>query len=218
MKKIKISEKARIAYLCVLFLALAFSLTVWRTSQSAKRLMDTDKTSAVTTQANVTEKPTAKTVEIPVTDVPDTRNETTEPATEAVKPLDSFISPVNGKVLMHYSNGELVNNEQTNDWRTHNGTDFAAESGTEVYSINNGIVLAVYDDALWGTVVEIDHGNRVQAKYCGLTDVKVKSGDRIKSGSVIAKVGKIPIESKAPHIHLEVRSGSALINPIDIIN
>lgn len=218
MKKIKISEKGRIAYLCVLFLVLAFSLTAWRTSQSARRLMgDTDFTVTVN-DVTTTEKQTVKAVEIPVSNVPDTRESTTEETTTDIMPLQFFISPVEGKVLFDYSNGELVKNEQTNDWRTHNGTDYASQKNADVYSINNGIVTAVYSDSLWGTVVEIDHGNRVTAKYCGLNEnPSVRKGDKVKSGTKLGTVGVIPIENNSPHIHIEIRSGGVLINPVDII-
>ncbi|MCR4563657.1 MAG: M23 family metallopeptidase [Clostridiales bacterium] len=216
MKKIKISEKGRIAYLCILFLVLAFSLTAWRTSQTARRLMG-DTLSSEKTALTTTEPRTVKSVEIPVTNVPDTRENTTEETT-LFKPLDYFVSPVDGKVLSHYSNGELIKNERTNDYRTHNGTDFAAEKDADVKAINNGIVTAVYSDALWGTVIEIDHGNRVTAKYCGLNEnTSVDKGDKVKSGEKIGTVGAIPIESEKNHIHLEIRSGGVLINPIDII-
>ena len=218
MKKIKISEKGRMAYLCILFLVLAVSLTAWRTSRTARRLLDgvTESTESVTVKTTA-EPTTLKAVEIPVTDVPDTREQTTEETT-LFKPLDYFVAPVEGNVLMHYSNGELVKNEQTNDYRTHNGTDFAAEENADVRAINNGIVTAVYTDALWGTVIEIDHGNNITAKYCGLNEnVSVDKGDTVKSGSKIGTLGTIPIESEKPHIHLEIRSGGVLINPIDVI-
>ncbi len=221
MKKIKISEKGRIAYLCVLFLVLAFSLTAWRTSQNARRLLDGDDLTVTQNTVTATTAETLKAVEIPISNVPDTREsetEETKETTENIQPLDYFISPVEGKILSHYSNGELVKNENTNDWRTHNGTDFAAKSGDDVYSINNGIVTAVYVDSLWGTVIEIDHGNRVTAKYCGLKEnVSVTVGEKVKSGERLGNVGTIPIESDSPHIHLEMRSGGVLINPIDVI-
>lgn len=217
MKKIKISEKGRIAYLCVLFLVLAFSLTAWRNSQNARRLID--NTASKTTEKTVTstEVPTVKAVENPVSDVPDTRQSTTEESTE-IKPLNYFVLPVDGKVLSHYSNGELVKNEQTNDWRTHNGTDFASNEGADVKAINNGIITAVYSDSLWGTVIEIDHGNRVTAKYCGLSEkVSVEAGEKVKAGEKIGTVGKIPLEPSSPHLHIEIRSGGVLINPVDIL-
>jgi murein DD-endopeptidase MepM/ murein hydrolase activator NlpD len=177
---------------------------------------DTDFTVTVN-DVTTTEKQTVKAVEIPVSNVPDTRESTTEETTTDIMPLQFFISPVEGKVLFDYSNGELVKNEQTNDWRTHNGTDYAAKSGSDVFAINNGIVTAVYTDSLWGTVVEIDHGNRVTAKYCGLEKVSVKKDETVLSGSKIGSVGVIPIESSSSHIHLEMRSGGVLINPVDVI-
>jgi len=218
MKKIKISEKGRIAYLCILFLVLAVSLTAWRTSQTARKLMgEAVESITSTTAAPFKEPETLEAVEIPVTNVPDTREQTTEETT-LFKPLDYFVAPVDGNVLVHYSNGELVKNEQTNDYRTHNGTDFAAKENADVKSINNGVVTAVYHDTLWGTVIEIDHGNRVTAKYCGLNEnTSVDKGDTVKAGTKIGTIGKIPIESEKPHLHIEIRSGGVLINPIDII-
>ena len=201
----------------MLFLVLAFSLTAWRTSQNAKRIMDGVTVRTTERTESTTEKQTARAVDIPVSNVPDTREQTTEEETSRIKPLGYFIAPVEGKVLSDYSKGELVKNKQTNDWRTHNGTDFAAKSGADVFAVNNGTVSAVYTDSLWGTVVEIDHGNRVTAKYCGLADVSVSKGETVLSGSKIGSVGSIPIESSSPHIHLEMRSGGVLINPIDVI-
>ena len=64
-----------------MFLVLAFSLTAWRNSQNARRLIN--NTASKTTEKTVasTEAPTVKAVENPVSDVPDTRQSTTEEST-----------------------------------------------------------------------------------------------------------------------------------------
>ena len=228
MKKPKLNEKGKIAYMCVAFIVLAISLTLFRTAQNSAKKLINSVTSTSDYSFTVTKMPSEEPADTPVTDVPDTRKaettaspETKPKTTEAAtvfNPLDYFVSPVNGKILNHFSNGELVKNEGTGDWRTHNGTDIASDSGTIVVAVNNGVVTAVYNDALWGTVVEIDHGNKVTAKYCGLSEnTRVKKGDTVKSGEEIGTLFAIPIESNIPtHLHIEMRSGGALINPIDL--
>jgi len=216
----KLSEKGKIAYLCVLFLVLAFSVTAWRTSQGTQRII-AGRFSQVSeeTHERTTEKESeAKDANTPITNIPDQRPTTTEPQT-LFEPLKHFSSPVNGKILKHFSNGELVKNESTGDWRTHNGTDIACKSGTAVKAINNGIVTAVYTDTFWGTVVEIDHGNGVTAKYCGLdANVSVEKDRIVKAEEKIGTVGSVPLESsEETHLHIEIRVRSTLINPLDLL-
>lgn len=169
------------------------------------------------------------------TDVPDERDETetenqTEPETEEAvtepasmvsnelnTPYQSFyMMPCGTEIINDYSNGEMVYSETMDDWRSHNGVDFKAEKGTSVKAINDGIVTNVYSDALWGNVVEIDHGGNLVAKYCGLgADVAVQKGSEVKMGDEIGVLGDIPCESKlGNHLHLEIRIDSKLVDPL----
>ncbi|MCM1061503.1 MAG: M23 family metallopeptidase, partial [Eubacterium sp.] len=65
---------------------------------------------------------------------------------ENVKPPLSDMS----NIINPFSGSELVKNETTGSWQTHNGTDFAAEVGTEVFSISSGEVTKIDTDQLWG--------------------------------------------------------------------
>ena len=218
MKHPKLSEKGRIVYLCVAFTVLAISVTLWRNAGILSS--QTGNQPVITTRKIITttEPLTVQIVENPVTDVPDTR-QNEEKSTVLFEPLDRFIWPLRGPIIHGFSDGALVKNESTGDWRTHNGTDIAAEGGNEIAAINNGVVTAVYADALWGTVIEIDHGNLVTAKYCGLSPAgTVEKGEVVSSGQIIGQLGTIPVEGRdKPHLHIEIRSGGVLINPMDIL-
>lgn len=142
--------------------------------------------------------------------------ETVSPKLDNVKPPLADIS----NVLTSFSGTELVKNETTGSWQTHNGTDFEAEAGTEVYAVSTGEVTSVNKDALWGVTVTIDHHNGFVSKYCNLAeDLAVQEGDNLVSGDVIGLVGQTAdIESSlAPHLHLEITHNGAFTDPMNAL-
>ncbi|MDE6502326.1 MAG: M23 family metallopeptidase [Ruminococcus sp.] len=142
--------------------------------------------------------------------------ETVSPKLDNVKPPLADIS----NVLTDFSGTELVKNETTGSWQTHNGTDFSAEAGSEVYAISNGEVTSVKKDALWGITVTVDHHNGFISKYCNLAeDLSVQEGDNLVSGDVIGLVGQTAdIESALePHLHFEITHNSTFTDPMSII-
>ncbi|NMP37740.1 MAG: M23 family metallopeptidase [Clostridiales bacterium] len=159
-----------------------------------------------------------------VTGVPDERDiTTTEPPSSErtyAKPYEGYYSlPLGTDIGIDYSNGEMVYSATLNDWRTHNGIDFNGASGDPVKAVSNGIVTAVYDDALWGTVVEIDHGEGLCAKYCGLNKGSTpEKGADIEINDVIGYLGSIPAESlQGAHLHLEMRVNGEIEDPLKVM-
>lgn len=166
-----------------------------------------------------------------VTGVPDDRNPAngsftnayseitpTAPAT-AFQVSDYFGLPLGKDIGMSFSDGEMIFAKTMGDWRTHNGTDYRGAVGDPVKAVNNGKVKAVYDDALWGTVVEIDHGNGLLARYCGLgKGSTVQAGGLIKIGEKVGNLGAVPMESaENPHLHLELLRDGKFIDPAGIL-
>jgi len=126
-----------------------------------------------------------------------------------------------GKILAPFSGNELVKNETTGSWQTHNGTDFAAEVGAEVFSISSGEITEIKTDPLWGVTVTVDHHNGYISKYCGLgTELSVQQGDTVASGTVLGVVGQTAdIESAAaPHLHIELRHNGEFIDPNSVFS
>jgi murein DD-endopeptidase MepM/ murein hydrolase activator NlpD len=120
------------------------------------------------------------------------------------------------KIIKAYSNGEIVKNITTDDWRTHNALDIEGKSGESVVSICDGIVIEVTHDALWGTTVVIDHGNGYTAKYCGLKKDSVPElNSQIKSNQKIGVLDEIPMESAdGIHLHFEMYKDGKNVSPI----
>lgn len=152
-------------------------------------------------------------------DIPDTRYaQEAEPPTavQTVTRAESFSLPLGNTVLKHASLSELVYSNTMEDWRVHNGIDFSGATGDPVKAVNNGIVLSVKDDALWGTVVEIDHGEGMTARYCGLgKGSTVNEGDTVKINDKVGNLSVIPIESAdGVHLHFEVLINGEYSDPI----
>lgn len=134
---------------------------------------------------------------------------------DGVERAEAFTLPLGKTVDKPFSNGEMVQSKTMGDWRAHNGVDFRGAVGDPVIAVNNGIVKAVYDDVLWGTVVEIDHGHGLLARYCGLgKGSTVEVGAQVKINDKIGNLGAIPIESAdAVHLHFETRQDGKAVDP-----
>lgn len=125
--------------------------------------------------------------------------------------------PLEGEVVWEYSSGELVKSETLNLWQTHDGVDIAGEQGAEVKAAGEGTVLNIWEDALWGICVSVDHGDGYVSSYCGLDiSVPVTIGQEVACGDVIGKVGgTADCECKLPsHVHFEVKKDGAYTDPL----
>lgn len=131
----------------------------------------------------------------------------------------AFAVPLENEIQKGFSDGALVRSKTMGDWRVHNGADYPGAVGDPVKAINNGVVKAVYDDALWGTVVEVDHGDGLLAKYCGLGRGSTAAvGETVKVGACIGYLGEIPAEAADDaHLHLELWQDDEAVDPADVL-
>ncbi|MEE1011026.1 MAG: M23 family metallopeptidase [Acutalibacteraceae bacterium] len=140
---------------------------------------------------------------------------------EENKPFSgSFALPMGTDIIKDYSNGEMVQSKTMGDWRVHNGVDFGGSAGNEVVAVNSGKVTKVYDDGFWGTVVEIDHGNGMTVRYCGMKEGScLPEGTEVEKYGKIGTLGHIPVEiSDEDHLHLEVLIDGEYADPLKALN
>ncbi len=91
----------------------------------------------------------------------------------------------------------------------HSGLDLAAAEGREVRSLSDGTVAFAGTQGAYGNLVVMNHNKGYQTRYAQLGSIKVKVGQKVKSGTAIGTVGKSGTPSSTPsHLHFEVRSNS----------
>ncbi len=97
----------------------------------------------------------------------------------------------------------------------HEGMDFSATVGTEVYATGNGTVTDAGREieSGYGNEIRIDHGYNYQTVYAHLSRIFVKPGQKILRGQIIGYVGNTG-KSTSPHLHYEVRKNHVPVNPI----
>lgn len=166
-----------------------------------------------------------QTLSVPVTVEKESAAETPEQTPEK-KPEDAPTSavveepvtvlPVSGDVLQDYAMDHLAYHATTQDWRTHNGVDLAAELGQPVKAPRGGTVTAVYDDDYYGTTVVIRHDAGFISQCSNLApETAVQAGDPVAPGDVIGTVGETAlIEAAMPaHIHFSVTCNGEPVDP-----
>lgn len=102
----------------------------------------------------------------------------------------------------------------------HSGIDFAVARGANIVATGAGRVVKVKAktkfETGYGNYIEIDHGYGYKTRYAHLGEIKVKRGDRVKRGDIIAISGNSG-GSIAPHVHYEVLKDGNKIDPINFI-
>ncbi len=94
----------------------------------------------------------------------------------------------------------------------HLGLDFRVPSGTPVEAMNDGTVLLARLLYFEGNFVVLDHGQGLLTIYMHLSEFKVKEGDQVKRGQVIALSGGTG-RATGPHLHVGVRWQGTYLDP-----
>lgn len=97
----------------------------------------------------------------------------------------------------------------------HEGIDFTASVGTEIYATGDGTVVSVERSrGGYGNCIIVSHGFGYQTLYAHLSKMDVRRGQKVTRGQVIGRVGNTG-KSTAPHLHYEVHKGTKSIDPIN---
>ncbi len=101
--------------------------------------------------------------------------------------------------------------------RMHNGIDMLSNIGTPVYAPGAGKVEFVGRKGGFGKTIIINHGFGYKTLYGHLSKYKVKRGQKVKRGDLIALTGSSGRLSTGPHLHYEVRHNGIALNPRNFI-
>ncbi|KAA6346806.1 Murein DD-endopeptidase MepM [termite gut metagenome] len=125
------------------------------------------------------------------------------------------IQPVANKNLKHTASGYGPRIDPVYGvWRFHNGMDFSAPIGTNIYATGSGTVVFVGWRTGFGNTIEINHGSGYRTLYGHLKGYKVRAGQKVIRGEIIGTVGSTG-KSTGPHLHYEVHINNRPVNPIN---
>lgn len=224
--KFKMNEKTLTTLLyvgaAILVVAiLAVSIFAFSSRKKGNEVVETPGTTqkdspTTSSQAPVTSG-TPVTTAAPVTTDRVNNINTPKPSTAVYK------NPIEGVLAKGYDADALVYSVTMNDYRAHLGLDLAAPVGTPVYAIADGTVLAVYNDYLMGTCIEIEHGNGIVSCYKNLQEALpngIVEGAKVNAGQLLAGVGESAIieQSDEAHFHFEVKKNGENVDPLDYVS
>jgi len=114
---------------------------------------------------------------------------------------NQFINPLENAIVTGvYGSQRILNGKPK--W-PHYGVDFAAEEGTEIKAMLDGVVTLAEPDLFYtgGTLI-FDHGHGISTLYMHMKTLMVKKGQEVKQGDIIGTVGST---GRSTGAHLDVR-------------
>lgn len=124
-------------------------------------------------------------------------------------PLDVF------RISSHFNPGRK--HPVLNRIRAHQGTDYAAPTGTPVKATGDGRIVHIGRKGGYGNTIILQHGGRYSTLYGHLSRYArgMHHGSRVEQGQVIAYVGSTGLAT-GPHLHYEFRVNGAHKNPVTV--
>jgi murein DD-endopeptidase MepM/ murein hydrolase activator NlpD len=105
-----------------------------------------------------------------------------------------------------------------NRMRMHNGTDYAAATGTPVRAVGDGKVIRANFHSGYGNVIDVQHPNGYVSRYAHLSKFAsgLKTGAHVTMGETIGFVGATGLAT-GPHLHFEVLVNGNPSNPTTVL-
>lgn len=123
------------------------------------------------------------------------------PSAGTVVASGQFVWPTQGVITQRFS------------WY-HPGIDIANNAAPLVVAADSGrVVYAGWDGSGYGNMVLIDHGNGYQTRYGHLSVVMVISGQTVKRGDAVGRMGNSG-RSTGMHTHFEIYQNGTRLNPL----
>jgi murein DD-endopeptidase MepM/ murein hydrolase activator NlpD len=169
-----------------------------RKRDAAAKISATKKQVQDETTASIPEpKTVARAVQAPV--------EAPRPQAEEAD-TSSFRWPAQGKVINGFGGRSASG---PND-----GINISVPEGTPVRAAEGGTVIHA-DDALkgYGKLVLVRHANGLVTVYAHNSDIKVKRGENVRRGQVIAASGSSG-NVTSPQLHFQIRKGAQALDPM----
>ncbi|MBI9044419.1 MAG: M23 family metallopeptidase [Anaerolineaceae bacterium] len=104
----------------------------------------------------------------------------------------------------------------------HEGLDIGVRINSDVRAIGDGVVYSTkgqhenHGNHLYGKQVRIDHCNGYKSIYAYLSKARVRKGDKVSSGDLIAMSGNTG-NSTGPHLHITIKHNGEFVDPLPLL-
>jgi len=228
MKSNKITNFLRknITFLLVFILVFTITTTLFigctdntsdNPSSSSESVLTPDNSSTDNEDSSSSEENTEQEEQIPQQPTETPNN----PPVEEKEPVKVyFICPVEYTSFgLDYNDNGLVFNQYLKQWVSHKGIDLITESGIQVKSMFNGVVLDIQEKSTLGYMIKIDHGENTIITYSSLSSCLVAVGQTVNQNDIIGVVGITHPEEigYGEHLHLEIVVDNVFVNPTPYI-
>ena len=97
----------------------------------------------------------------------------------------------------------------------HKGVDYAAPTGTPIYSTADGVVDFAGTQSGYGNVVIVKHSDKYSTLYAHQSRVAegIRKGTRVAQGDLLGYVGQTGWAT-GPHLHYEFRIAGQPVDPL----
>ena len=183
-------------------------LNVFNGNAEGKSPRPTRDTSGKYSLGNAT--PSKTDIEFRETYEKEKQNEKSNPSS-----INQAYSGIGGSVFFTPVKGLITTSFNIPD--QHYGVDIVTRPEETIKSTLDGTVIYASFSASDGNVLQIQHTNNLISIYKHCSVFLKKTGDRVKSGEVIAIVGNTGEKSNGPHLHFELWFNGSPINPQEFV-
>jgi murein DD-endopeptidase MepM/ murein hydrolase activator NlpD len=99
------------------------------------------------------------------------------------------------------------------EYRAHLGVDYRAPEGAPVVAVSDGLVIGAGFAGASGRLVHLRHANGYESEYLHLSSIAVRTGDRVRQGDLIGRVGSSGVAT-GPHLDYRLKKDGAFVNPV----
>lgn len=99
----------------------------------------------------------------------------------------------------------------------HYGVDIGAKLGDKICSFADGTVTETGTGTINGKYIIVTHKDGFWTRYCHLSKINVKKGQKVKIGEKIGEAGTTGM-STGVHLHFEIRLNDSILNPADYVS
>ncbi len=124
-----------------------------------------------------------------------------------------FIVPMHSPVTSPFGTARLYNGSLRS---FHSGTDFKAAPGTPVTAANDGVVVLAKNRYYAGNSVILDHGEGLYTCYYHLSEIDVKTGQKVTKGQRLGLSGATG-RVTGPHLHFAAMLYGIQVDPLQLI-